>query len=66
MVQHQLQVTVSAGEWSNAHNIRDICKALARYFRAKPAHERAAIEAKLKALNIDQYNAPPPLPPRKW
>jgi len=65
-VEGLLQVNVSAREWSNAHTTRAICKALARHYRAKPAQERAVVEANLNALKVDRYNAPPVLPPAKW
>ncbi len=65
-VEGLLQVNVSAREWSKAHTTRAICKALARHYRAKPAQERAVVEANLNALKVDQYNAPPVLPPGEW
>lgn len=62
-VEDVLAVDVSYREWSNAGTIRDICQTLARHYQAKPAHERAGIEAALRAWRIDEYNAQPP---RQW
>jgi len=63
-VENLLEVSVSQREWSSAGTIRAVCRILARHFRAKPAHERQAIEAELRAVNVDAYNPPPPV--RWW
>jgi len=58
-----LEVAPSQREWSSIRTVREICRLLVRHFRALPPDVRHTVEARLRQMKVEEYNAPPP---RRW
>jgi hypothetical protein len=58
-----LEVHPSQREWSSISTVREICRILARHFKALPPDVRQTVEARLREWKVEDYNAPSP---QRW